>query len=744
MKRLFLLLSFGLALCANATVRSQSEMAAAARRVLTHQGVLRTRIVQPSPTIGAREQILPLASFGQMTAMGYDGGGFALVSHDKALPDVLLYTDARYADLPQCPALQEHIQALSDYLDHCAENGTQPVFLNSDVTLGHPEGVPEIMTCRWNQYAPYNYLCPMLYLNGTETRAITGCVPTAMSQIIYTLYKKHGVKANFHGARRYNFTDEIGQRMVADITYPALNFNWDDLRDTYGSTGTYASDMAVASLMYACGTSVNTCYTTGGSGAQFSFIPDGIKHFFGGIEATYYATLSDHHQLVYDELDAGFPVLFGGEGNNMGAHAFVGDGYDSDGLVHINLGWGGGYNTWTAITDLWGFSSNQNFCTFRPTDKENVFGTGTVVDELRGLYATADINAPATDIEEGRWYVLFNVGRSNSIYSPATGKVPLNVKYIPAADKTESVGSMLVRFQKKGTDTYCIQTGAGDYFGALTYNGAQGTTKSASSYYLTGHIGDTDSPYFWMKESGITLDCNWDGGCIFGWKNDTPADILATNSWQLYPVTLTSEPVVALTDTLRFTDPDRIYTMQAYDGGRNYGFNLRTTCNLSSSNLSSLHIIRSGYGYAITSATDNTQVLSAKAKDFKTGNGLTDTDKPLTLYFEPTDIVPDTDDPDLNATSKIYRIRCEAGYLAIHKMALGGPVYCNLGPKTTYGLWLVTDRTAYNEIHPDGIENLANETSSFKGERGRPYDLQGRTTDARKGIFIQNARKHIK
>ena len=735
-----LILLLGCTLTTSATVRTQSEMTSAATRVLQRPGFLRAHKVGVTPAT-----VKPLATYSQMTALGYDDGGFALVSHDTALPAVLFYTDARYADVSKCPALEEHINALADYLDHCAETATTPLFLADGVTLGHPEGVPEIMTCRWNQYAPYNYLCPMLYLNGTETRAITGCVSTAMSQVIYNLYKKFGVRPEFHGARRYEFYDELGQRMIADITYPALDFDWEDLHDTYGSTGTYASDIAVASLMYACGTSVNTCYTTGGSGAQFSFIPDGIKHFFGGIEATYYASLADNHQLVYDELDAGRPVLFGGERADMGAHAFVGDGYDKDGLVHINLGWGGGSNCFSALTDLWGFSSNQNVCTFKPSSREFRFSEAEPLEELRDLYATADFNAPATSIEEGNWYVLFNVGRCNSIYSSATGKVPLNVKYIPAADKTENVGSMLVRFQKKDADSYYIQTGTGDYFGGLTYNGAQGTSKNASSYYLTGHIGDADSPYFWMKESGITLDCNWDGGGIFGWKNDTPTNILASNSWQLYPVTLTTEPVIALTDTLRFTDPDRIYTMQAYDGGRNYGFNLRATCNLSSSNLSSLHITRSGYGYAITSADDDTQVLSAKAKDFKTGNGATATDKPLVLYFEPTDIVPDTDDPDLNATSKIYRIRCEAGYIATQKMGLGSPVYCNLGPKTTFGLWLVTDRTAYNEIHPDGIEGQqTSKLSIVNSQLSTPYDLQGRPANKdTKGVTISEGKKVV-
>ncbi len=740
MKRyLILLMTLVCYLGMNAEVRSISEMTAAATRVLQRPGLLRAHKTGVTPV-----SIKPLATYGQMTAIGYDDGGFALVSHDKALPEVLLYCDTRYDELPLCPALQEHIQAMADYLDHCAEAGIQPVFLASDVTLGHPEGVPEILTCRWNQYAPYNYLCPMLYQDGDESRAITGCVSTAMSQVVYNLYRKLGVRPELHGAKRYHFFGDKGQRVNTYLYFPSLDFNWDDLCDTYKGTEPYAQSMAVASLMYACGMSVSTSYSTGGSGAQFSFIPDGIKQFFGGIEATYYASLADNHQLVYDELDAGRPVLFGGERPDMGAHAFVGDGYDKDGLVHINLGWGGGSNCFSALTDLWGFSSNQNLCTFKPSSREFRFSEAEPIDELRDLYATADINAPATSIEEGRWYVLYNMGRCTSIYTAATGKVPNNVKYIPAADATDRIASMLVRFQKKEDNMYYIQSGTGDYFGGLTYNGAQGSSRNASNYYLTGHIGDADSPYFWMKESGITLDCNWDGGGIFGWKSDTPTDILATNSWQLYPVTLTEDAQVAFApDSLDFS-PDRTYTMQCYDGNRNYGFMLKNTCTTSGSNRTPLHILRGETGWTICNAEDEEQVMSVKAKDFKTGNGASASDKPLVFYFEPTDIVPDTDDPDLNATSKIYRIRCEAGYLALQKAGLGSSVYCNLGPQSTYGLWLITDRTAYNEIHPDGIRKLANEEIS-KLANGGHFDLQGRPARKdTKGVTISEGMKVVK
>ena len=46
--------------------------------------------------------------------------------------------------------------------------------------------------------------------------------------------------------------------------------------------------------------------------------------------------------MIYSDLKAGHPVYYDGvNGSNTGAHAFVVDGYSSDGFFHLNWGWGG-------------------------------------------------------------------------------------------------------------------------------------------------------------------------------------------------------------------------------------------------------------------------------------------------------------------------------------------------------------------------------------------------------------------
>ena len=55
--------------------------------------------------------------------------------------------------------------------------------------------------------------------------------------------------------------------------------------------------------------------------------------------------------MVYDELKAGHPVLYIGKSESM-RHSFVVDGYDGDGLFHVNWGWSGLYNGYYSLSTL--------------------------------------------------------------------------------------------------------------------------------------------------------------------------------------------------------------------------------------------------------------------------------------------------------------------------------------------------------------------------------------------------------
>ena len=61
---------------------------------------------------------------------------------------------------------------------------------------------------------------------------------------------------------------------------------------------------------------------------------------------------------MYSELADEQPVLYSGV-STQGGHAFVFDGYDADGKVHVNWGWGGYADGYFDIASLGGFTSSQ-------------------------------------------------------------------------------------------------------------------------------------------------------------------------------------------------------------------------------------------------------------------------------------------------------------------------------------------------------------------------------------------------
>ena len=110
--------------------------------------------------------------------------------------------------------------------------------------------ISPLLQTKWNQGSPFNALCP----SGT----VTGCVATAMAQVMkYWNYPSHGV-----GSHSYSWN---GRTLSAD--FGNTSYDWDNMKGTYSS---YTNDekLAVATLMYHCGVSVDMNYgpiSTGGS-----------------------------------------------------------------------------------------------------------------------------------------------------------------------------------------------------------------------------------------------------------------------------------------------------------------------------------------------------------------------------------------------------------------------------------------------------------------------------------------------
>ncbi|MCM1337394.1 MAG: C10 family peptidase [Candidatus Amulumruptor caecigallinarius] len=200
---------------------------------------------------------------------------------------------------------------------------------------GYHDVAPMIKTT-WDQGTPYNLMCPTI----NNKRAYTGCVATAMAQVMYYHQWPQGSCSGTGSAT----SDENGGTYSMDFS--GTTFDWANMLLSYSGSSTTTQKNAVALLMKACGYSVEMDYGTGASGAMSSNLVGGLINNFGydkGISYTHrdFYSYDQWVDIIYTEMAAGRPVLYGGHGDS-GGHQFVFDGFRaSDKAFHINWGWGG-------------------------------------------------------------------------------------------------------------------------------------------------------------------------------------------------------------------------------------------------------------------------------------------------------------------------------------------------------------------------------------------------------------------
>lgn len=283
------------------------------------------------------------------------GKGFLLLPADDATSPLLGYSDS--GTLPSDPALlpDGFRYWMAELSRQVAANAAIPASSRKQVVrMGEEQSYPPIaplVKTKWNQGAPYNDQCPVI----NEERSVTGCVATALAQIL----KYHNYPAKGTGTHsytwEYNYNGTSGSTDLS-FDYGATEFDWDNMLDVYDSHATDAQKSAVATLMYACGVSVDMHYTPSESGASSGLVPGAMIDNFGydkGCRSYYrnYYGIREWNDLVYNQLKDYGPVQYSGQSND-GGHSFVCDGYSSDGYFHINWGWGGmsdGYFLLTAL-----------------------------------------------------------------------------------------------------------------------------------------------------------------------------------------------------------------------------------------------------------------------------------------------------------------------------------------------------------------------------------------------------------
>ena len=276
--------------------------------------------------------------------------GFVIVSGDDRTTEILGYSKTGQLDINQLP---ENLKGwLEGYARQIEALGTSAKPAEKAKTRGAAgrKAVDPLIQTQWDQYAPYNLMCPDgnlvdYYEVGYDAnnRCVTGCVATAMAQVLYYWQCQDGCDAIDSYPIGYYDDDWnfIETNRVKGL--PATTFKWDKMKTVYTSGEIGEAADAVAELMRYCSQAVSMDYGTDGSAAGIS--PYIMARYFGFgknarqvVRSLYSSSVWEN--MIYQEVSEERPVLYGGS-SISGGHQFIVDGYDGNGLFHMNWGWGG-------------------------------------------------------------------------------------------------------------------------------------------------------------------------------------------------------------------------------------------------------------------------------------------------------------------------------------------------------------------------------------------------------------------
>lgn len=305
----------------------------------------------------------------------------------------------------------------------------------------------------WGQGYPYNIMCPQI----DGQRCVTGCVATAVAQVMY--YHKwpehgNGVVSGYSGYDN------------SDIDLSESQYRWDLMQPIYDDASTTASKEAVALLMHDVGYAIGSSYSLTATSAMVSYAA--IKLFenfdYSASIAHYYRAYysdDDWDNIIFSELDNMRPCVYAG-----GIHCFVCDGYDEDGYLHFNFGWSGTGNGYFLSSVAGGFSTGQELITHimkNNGEDANIFVRTT--DDIfwsDNVLRYSNVNISAIGIEKLEDYItgFFLVNKS-------TGKVtwPSEKDFTGSPLLYKSVtlsGSIFTDFIKVFDGEYDIYFGVGN------------------------------------------------------------------------------------------------------------------------------------------------------------------------------------------------------------------------------------------------------------------------------------------
>lgn len=291
--------------------------------------------------------------------------GFVIVSGDDIVDPILGYSNQKAFDPAHIPLhVAAWLKGYEDQISYAIDKqmtatpkiqaawDLYKTTTNPTPFFKAPQGVAPLVQTTWNQSPYYNDLCP--FDNGANDRTVTGCVATAMAQVL----KYWNSPVTGAGFNSYN--DPNYGTQSAD--FGSTTYDWNNMPLLLNGPNT-----PIATLMYQCGVSVNMTYGVAAAGGSAAYVISSqspvtncaeyaLKTYFGYPSTLHGETRvsysdDDWKNMLKSDLDASRPLIYAGFGSG-GGHCFVCDGYDNNGMFHFNWGWQGLYDGYFDINAL--------------------------------------------------------------------------------------------------------------------------------------------------------------------------------------------------------------------------------------------------------------------------------------------------------------------------------------------------------------------------------------------------------
>ena len=345
-KTLTLFIASLLAMPSFANDRSEQEMQTIALQALCSSNLQAGGAKKTAANIAVEKY----QSLDMVNVYGIKGKGVVFISKDDDIEPVLGISDEDF-DVNNMPCgMKWWLNTANKSLERMKAKGIT-YSANPMAASGRPT---YFIKTYWNQDKPFNNLCPQI--NGSA--APTGCIATAMAQIM----KYYQYPATSKGTGIYSVTtykDKNDKEGTTKWYKRELGhtYQWTAMLSSYGIVSEDEND-AVATLMADAGAASQMNYQANGSGTIEWYAAKGFAENFrydslaiSCLQRDFY-TDAEWMEMVRKEMEAKQPVLYCGSDEIDGGHAFLLDGIQEDGKVHVNWGWGKSGDGWFDIDVL--------------------------------------------------------------------------------------------------------------------------------------------------------------------------------------------------------------------------------------------------------------------------------------------------------------------------------------------------------------------------------------------------------